>query len=811
MARYLCLIIFVAVQFQLHAQTGKKGEIKGKVNTENNKPADNATVSLLTLKDSVLIKAAVPDKDGSFDFENIKQGGYLISVSQVGYAKYFSASVVVDENNLLATLPPIYLTPSTHALTALTVEAKKPFIERKLDRLIVNVENSIVGAGGTVLNVLERSPGVSVNEEAGISLRGKQGLVFMIDGKPSPLSGTDLINYLKSVPSSTIEKIEIITNPSAKYDAAGNAGIINIVFKKDQRQGLNGNYTLSYGQGVYYKPSVAANINFRKKKWNLFGNYSIAEPKNFTKFYINRKFFDQTGATASVFDQTSFIKQPINSQNIKLGADFYATKKTVIGVMFNANVGNSTRDGFTNALITGPAGDLQYTTQSNNTFEGKNSNLFGNINFKHTFDSTGKELTVDADFGKYHSKALQDFINQYFSAGGYLTSDDRLKTDQQGTITVKSLKADYIRPLKNGAKFEAGIKTSFVKTDNDIKFFTVNGNTVTIDATRSNHFIYDENINAAYINYAKEFKKTDVQLGFRAEQTVTNGKQIATGDKFSRNYVQLFPSFFINQKLSEDNQLSFSYSRRIDRPTYRQLNPFKIFVDPYTYVVGDPSLKPVLTNSFEIDHTFKNKYITSLSYVKSKAVITDIFTQDDATKISYQSPANLQDYEQYNLGVTIPFSIKQWLNSNLISSVYWNKYTSPLQGGQLMTDYTTWDINSSNSFVIGKKGWSAELNGYYQSKQAWGLFFIKNLAQVSTGIQKTSKDKKSTFKLAMSDLFYTNHIAVIVKYQNQDFHTNRTWDSRAVTFSFTHRFGKNTVARARQRTTGVEDEKKRAN
>jgi hypothetical protein len=241
------------------------------------------------------------------------------------------------------------------------------------------------------------------------------------------------------------------------------------------------------------------------------------------------------------------------------------------------------------------------------------------------------------------------------------------------------------------------------------------------------------------------------------------------------------------------------------------LNPFKVFVDPYTYVVGEPSLDPVLTNSFEINHTFKNKYITTLSYVRSKATITDIFTQDDVTKISYQSPANIQDFEQYNLGVNIPFGIKKWMTSNITASIYWNRYSSPLQGGQLQNDYTSWDINCTNNFVIGKKGWSAELSGFYQSKNAWGLFFIKNLAQVSCGLQKTSKNRKSILKLGLSDIFRTNHIAVIVKYGNMDFHTNRTWDARALTFSYTHRFGKSTVARARQRSSGIEDEKKRAN
>lgn len=798
----VCALICSYVSFAQH-------RVSGYVYTDKSTPAENATVSLLRAKDSALVKTALPAKDGLFEFEHIKPGTYLVAVSHAGFKKFLSEQFNAGEQNSNISLQRIALSPVVQTQQTATVEARKPFIERKADRLIVNVENSIVSSGTNLLSVLERSPGVVVNEESGINLRGKSGVIIMIDGKPSPLSGPDLMQYLKSIPASTAEKIEIITNPSAKYDAAGNAGIINIKLKKDQRQGFNGSVTASLGQGFYSKPSGSTNLNFRKKNWNLFGNYALAYPTNLTNFYINRRFFDPQGVTASIFDQSSFTKQPISSQNIKAGADYYAGKNTVIGVLFNTNIVHADRNGFTQSKVTNAQDVVQYTSQTKLLYNGKNNNLFGNINFKHTFDTVGRELTMDIDMGRYRSLGLQDFNNQYFDAQGNPDNSDRLKTDQSGIITVKSAKADFLAPLKSG-KIEAGLKSSLVTTDSDIKFFTINGNNVTLDLTRSNQFIYKENVNAAYFNFAKEFSKMDLQFGLRIEHTVTNGQQVTTGEKFSRNYVLLFPSFAVSRKLSKQHELGITYSRRIDRPSYRQLNPFKVFVDPYTYVVGDPSLKPVLSNSFELNHTFKNKYITTLSYLRSRGVITDIFTQDDITKISYQSPANLNDFEQFNLGLTVPFSVKKWMNSNITGSVYRNNYTSPLQGGELQNDYTAWDVNVTNSFVLGKKGWSAELSGFYQSKNAWGLFLIRNLAQVSAGIQKTSKNKKTTYKLSGTDIFSTNHIAVIVKYQNMDFHTDRTWDSQTVVFTLTHRFGKNTVARARQRNSGIEDEKRRA-
>ena len=810
MLKYLSLAILALAHLSIaHAQAEQIGKISGQVNLENNKAADNATVALHRSTDSVLVKTALPNQEGFFEFENIKAGTYVLAVSQVGYAKFKSATISIGPQNWTVNLPPVVLTEKVQSLAEVTIEAKKPFIERKLDKLVVNVENSIASAGNSVLEVLERAPGVMVNQESSINLKGKQGVIVMIDGKLSPLSGADLIAYLKGIPASNIATIEIITQPSARYDAAGNAGIINIKFKKDQRQGLNGALTLNYGLGFYSKPSASTNLNFRKKQWNLFGNYSHAQPQHFTRFYINRKFFDANQDLQSTFDQTSFIKQPISSDNTRFGADYYVSKKTVIGALFNLNWNGSERNGKTNSLITLPNGQLDYTTRTDILLNENRFNGFGNFNLKHTFDSTGRELTTDIDYGQFSANTFQNINNANYNASNALIAADKLNTDQNGLITVRSLKADYVNPLKNNAKFEAGIKLSIVDSDNDVKFFDVTEETPVLDQSRSNHFIYRENVNAAYVSFAKEFKKFDLQLGLRMEQTSTKGEQLATGEEFSRSYANLFPSFVINRKLSDKHQLSLSYAKRIDRPSYRQLNPFKIFVDPYTYVVGEPTLKPVLTNSYEVNHTFLNKYVTSFSYASTREVITDIFVQDDLTKISYQIPANLQDFDQVNLGVFIPISIKKWLNSSINGSVYWNQYSSPLQGGNLLNDFTAWDTRINNTFVLGKKGWSAELSGFYQSKNAWGLFIIRNLAQVSSGIQKVSKDKNSTFKLAVSDIFYTNRIAVLVKYQNMDFFTDRTWDSKVATASFTHRFGKNTVTRARQRNSGVEDERRR--
>ncbi len=805
-------LIFVAIlllQYSYCLSQTKNGNVKGVVSSDKKIPVEFANVTLHTVADSVFVKASITDEKGLFELDNLADGNYYLKISNASFENFRSNDFSISPENPTLSFENVLLKPTSNALKEVVVTKEKQFIERKLDKIVINVENSIVSAGNTVLDVLERSPSVMVNQESSINLKGKSGVIVMIDGKPTPLSGTDLIVYLKSVPAANIQTIEIITNPSAKYDAAGNAGIINIKFKKDQKQGFNGSLTLNYGQGVYRKPSGSINMNLRDKKWNFFGSHSYANPINYGKFFINRKFFDDNHNITSNFEQNSFTKVPGISNNSRVGVDFYANEKTVFGVLSNGNWNNNDRYANTDAIITHPDGTLDYTTQTNILSDESRFNGFANFNFKHSFNTSGKELTADIDYGTFNAKTLQDIHNINANPDGSVLSDTMVETNQTGIIKVKSIKTDYAHPFSEKMKLEVGLKSSLVTSDNDVKFYNVENGGPILDATKSNHFIYEENINAAYASFAKELTKWDFQCGLRMEHTKTNGEQIATGEQFSRNYLTFFPNAVVNRKFSEENSLSFTYAKRIDRPTYRQLNPFKIFVDSYTYVVGDPTLNSVITHAFELNHTFKGKYITILSYTRSKESITDIFVQDDDTQISYQIPANIQDYEQFNLGVYIPLKYRKIVNSTLSASVYLNKYSSPLNGGNLQQDFTSWDMNWSNSFNLGKS-WTAELNGYYQSRMVWGLFYIKNLAQISAGIQKVSNDKNSIFKLNVSDIFLTNHIAVDVQYQNQDFFTERTWDSRVVTLSYTYRFGKNTVSKARQRTTGVEEEKRRA-
>lgn len=780
--------------------------IKGRVADGQDKGIEVCNVYLLKAIDTSMIDFTLSDESGQYIFNSVQADDYFIKVSHIVYSDTMTAMFHLSDSETKTI--DIAILDASHALNEVTVVAQKPFLERQMDKLVVNVENSILATGNTVLDILQRSPGVMVNQESSINMKGKSGVMVMIDGKPSPLSGPELIAYLRSVPSENIKSIELISNPSAKYDAAGNAGIINIRFKKDQRLGFNGSASLSSGKGMFYKHTAATNLNYRNQWVNVFGSYSRGLPTQLTEFFIHRNFFDAQRNVISGFDQNSFMKQPFKTHNVRLGIDFNIGKKTVLGILTNSNFMIQNRTGNTETNVTDASGTLDYITNTNMLMDEDRDNTFYNLNFKHSFTNNA-EWTADVDYGTISAATIQNINNSNSNVNNQIISSNKLFTDQLGSIDVRSFKSDFTKTFGPQMKFETGIKLSKVGSDNDVKFFNVVDNENIPDVNNTNHFIYDETITAAYAMFMKEYTKFSFQGGLRYEHTSTAGNQLSTGQQFERNYGSLFPNLTLNWKENDAHIFGLTYSKRIDRPSYRQLNPFKIFVDTYTYVVGDPALKPVITHNFEFSHTFKGKYITSLSYAESKETITDIFAQDDDTKISYQIPANIQDFQMVNLSFYIPFTFAKVINSNFSANGYWNKYVSPLQGGLLTNSNFAYDFGMQNNISFGK-GWSGETSAFYQARSVWGLFIIKDLGQLSLGVQKVVNNKNTTLKLAFSDILKTNHIAVEVDYQNMDFYTDRTWDSRVATLSINHRFGKNTVARSRQRTTGVEDEKRRA-
>jgi hypothetical protein len=807
-------ILPLAALFFLVGQTvfSQTVTLSGFVADSKNQPLEAASVSLLRSADSSLVKMELTDAVGRYEFSNIKPGAYRVAVSMLGFEKTIGVEVAALTPGETYAQPPIQLAESSAALQEVTVAAKKPFVEKRADRLIVNVESSIAAAGSNTLEVLERSPGVVVDQNDNISLRGKSGVLVMIDGKLQVMSGTELGNFLRGLPANSVERIEIITNPSAKYDAQGNAGIIDIRMKKDQRLGLNGTFNSNFGQGRYPKAGAGLSLNFREKKVNLFGNYNYNFRKGFNHLVLYRSFFEN-GSLTGAYDQDNFMTFPFNTHNARIGADFFPSKKTIIGVVASG-VDNRFKPKGDNIsqVLNGDSERASYFTTSNRSQDRWN-NYALNLNLKQTLDSAGQELTADLDHARYWNETDQKFTTNYFDLSDQLAGDTYIIVgDLNGNLNIYSAKADYVKPLPKHAKIEAGVKSSYVEADNDVQFFSQTGNGPLLpDAGKSNRFIYKENINAAYLNWSQPFgKKFSVQAGLRAEQTNVDGNQVTTNFRFDTSYLRLFPSVFLSQKLNEKNQIDLSVSRRLNRPSYSQLNPFKFFLDPSTFKEGNPYLRPQFTWNYELSYTLNQLYIFTLGYSKTTDNITNVIIPDEQNlQVTIQTDKNLTTFEYYGLNVYAPASPAKWWNFNNNLNVYYGHYTGDLANTPLSNGNAVFSISSNHTFTLGN-GFAAELNGMYHSKSVYGYMVARPQGFVTVGVQKNFADKRSTLKFSVSDIFYNQIPAASMEFTDytETFRAER--ETRVAMLTFSHRFGKNTVAPSRRRTGGAEEEKGRA-
>jgi iron complex outermembrane recepter protein len=806
MKHCLTFFIYLLIILQASAQSGR-GAIQITVSNELNTPAEHATVELLKT-DSSLVKIALTNSAGIAEFEAISFGDYLLRASIVHHKTYYSEQFTLSADNQTKT---IRATVSKLAaeMQGVTVSAKKPFVQRLTDRIVVNVENSIIGSGSSAMDVLERSPGVRIGQNDLISLAGKPGVIIMINGKNVPMSGEELGNYLRSLPASVIERIDIITNPSARYDAAGNAGIIDIRMKKDQKLGANGTITAGYGQGRYPKANTGGTFNYRSKKLNIFGNLNYSYAKHFNNL-VTQRFFYSNGVYTGSYDQDNLIYRVFNSGVARLGADYFLNKKTVVGVLLTGSRFMTKRYGDNASQVLDQDNNKQASFNTRADGDENYKNYVVNFNLKHTFDSTGKELTADFDVAGYYRDWQSFFSTGYYDANEVPTQPLFLaRTSQQGFTGINTLKVDYVHPLTKSAKFETGFKTSFVRSNNDVRFFDRSNGAEKLDSSQSNSFRYKENINAAYLNFSKQWKKFSLQLGLRAEETNVETYQVFDKSAFDTSYLRLFPSAFFNYRPTENNTIGISVSRRIDRPGYNQLNPFRIFVDPSFYAAGDPLLKPSFTWSYELSYTRKQLNVT-LAYSRTTNPWTIVLIPSESNpRVTIQTPINYDRFDYYGMNFNLPLRITKWWNVINNGNVYVARNKGYIAKTVVNSTTLNAQFSTNHTLTIGN-GWSSEVNFTFDSGNNTGFMRDRFYWILGAGIQKTLLAKKGTLRFNVTDILWRQWPQFRSIYTNYREFLYAKRDTRVANITFTYRIGKNTVTQARRRTTASEEERRRA-
>jgi hypothetical protein len=799
----------------LSAQAQNGGKISGSIKDGGNqKIIDAASVSLLRVKDSSLVKVAITDATGNFSFDNVKPGEYLVLATSVGHSKTYSQPVTLG--TAPATVGVLQLVPVNKNMKEVVVTAKKPLIERKIDRTVVNVEASISNVGNSALEVLEKAPGVTVDKDGNISLKGKSGVVVLVDGRPSYLSGPDLANLLKSMSASQLEQIEIMTNPPAKYDAAGNSGVINIKTKKNKQFGYNGSITTGYTQGRYARFNDNLNFNYRNGKINLFTSLNYNRNNRGEELYISRNMRDaNTKQLLHIFDQTSLMRNRSHYYGAKVGVDYSVSKKTTIGMVLNGFYKPSTWQSNSNTYILDPNYNLESQTIASVRNDEKWKNFSGNLNLRTALDSAGQELTTDLDYIQYTATSSQPLVSRDYDAHGNPTSlSETLLGTLPTNIKIYSGKVDYTLPLKKGAKFEAGIKSSYVKTDNNAIYDSVYSSYTVLDSARSNHFIYDENINAAYVNYSRPLsKKWNAQLGLRLENTNAKGvssgyeydqvndKFVAAQKSFKRNYTQLFPTVYLQYTANASNEFVINYGRRIDRPDYEDMNPFVHFLDKYTFEQGNPNLNAQFAHNIELSHTYKGFLTTTVNYTSTNNIIQQVLEQNELTNETFIKKANIARLQQWGLAVSANKDIKKWWTASIYTNVFNNHFNGVVNNENISISNTTFLVQTQQQFKWGK-GWSAEVSAFYRSKGIEGVIFIKPIAQMNLAFGKQVLKNKGSIRVNFRDVFAGGVFKGYSKYSNVDAQFRNVNDSRAVSVSFTYRFNKGKLKAGNNRKSG---------
>ena len=779
--------------------------ISGKVINDNGNTVPSASIALYAAKDSSLIKAIVNLNDGDFEIKELKPGKYFLIVTSVGYKQGGSKNFELKGSQSYF-LAPISLSTDHTKLTDVNIQAKKPMIEVTADKTIFNIEGSINANGSNAFELLQKSPGVTIDNDDNIVLKGKNGVRIYIDGKLSQMGGKDLSEFLRSINSADLEAIEMISNPSAKYDASGNAGIINLRLKKNKNFGTNG--SISAGGGFAHSPKVNSsfNINHRDKTINAFANYS-------NSFGMRRQFFNLYRIQKdTVYDQHTINYTDPHIHNFKTGMDFFINPKNTIGFLVNGNFNNVTysNDGYALIMRKGVVSPEKILFASG-VQDVERSNVNYNINYRYANKVT--ELLIDGDLGRFRSKATSLQPNDYKTPSGTLLEEKIYRNSTPTDIDIETFKIDYETSAGKG-KFGIGGKYSNVKTKNIFDFYNVLAGMNVMDSNRSNKFNFTENINAGYINFSSPLgKMLNMRAGVRMENTKSEGDLTSLNPQpeknVKRNYIDFFPSGALTLTPNEKNSFNLSYSRRIDRPSYADLNPFEDKIDELTYQKGNAFLRPQYTNVFEFTHTYKSKFNTTLSYSHIKDFRTNIIDTTESNRV-FRTVKNLASQDIFNFNFSAPITITKWWNAFFTANAYNSFYKADFgTNKKINLNIFAYSFFAQQTFAL-TDGFTFELSGFYNSPTIWGgTFKTDAVYNVDAGIQKSIFKKNGNIKISYTDILRSQTFRGISDFGGAYLDVSGRGESTQLRINFTYRFGNKQVKAARQHKSGLEEENNR--
>lgn len=794
MKSLVTLCFLVAPTLLVQAQTS--GQVTGQLLDEHRQPLPFATVLLQPLPDTTALRAMPAGSDGRYAFTAVPTGQYRIIATLVGYQRFCSAAFTLSTTRPGLQLPATQLWPAAQQLGSVQVVGQRPLLEMQGGKLVVNVAASPAAAGGTALEALQKVPGLMVMGNR-LSLAGREGLTILLDGRTTHY--TDVVSFLRDFPSSNIERLEVLAQPGAAYDAAGSAGIINIVLKQNTERGTNGTLGLTGSYGRFGKGGGTLDGNHRTQGLNVFGSYGYTYRQTYEQLDTDRALTE--AGQIRTYQQQSYQPRTAHVHTTRLGADYALTPRQTLGMLLS---GYATRTNVqAENTIAADQGAL-FRTDTRSTSQRPTTSYAGNLNYKFAFTPQGRALVADADYSRYTTGNDSHLTNTLQS--NQATTQQQLGFDQQTAIRLGSAKVDYLHPLGKLGKLATGAKLSAADIDSRLNYRQFTQGDWQPDAGRSDHFRYQERTAAAYVSLDQALAGVQVVAGLRAEQTHSVATSVALAKTVARDYRQFFPSVSLDKPLTKTLGANLSYSRRLDRPSYQDLNPSVVYLDPYSQQRGNPFLQPQLTSLYQAGLTYQQQPVLLLGYSRTTNAISLATARQDS--VLYQTTTNLGRLDRYSATLNFPVRLGQRVSGYGGTILYYNQYRSEYLGGQ----YTNGRLSATfylQTKVSLPQAFSLEVSGFFQMAGVNGLLNYRPFGALNLGLQKSLWHEQAQLRLAVSDALFTNKQRGTVRYQDLDVRFFNQTETQQVRLSLTYQLGNQALRAARKRATGLEEERGR--
>ncbi len=784
--------------------------IKGTVTDSVNAGFPFVNIALLNAADSSNAKGTISDENGKYEFTKIRPGNYLLKFFAIGYAETYSGSFALDSLSEL-TLPAVTLRNKGINLNEVSVTSIKKTIEFKNGMTVLNVENSIMAAGNTVLDVLKRIPGVTVDNKNNISISGKQGVRIMLDGRMQQLSMEQVVSMMSAMSADQLTKIEVMKSPPVKYDSEGNAGIINLVTKKVNTKGYSGAINYNPGMGQRFGNSMYGTLNFKSNKLTVYSNINPMYKTFFDRYDYHKEVTYQDRKT--IFDHTGDHENLRKYVSGKIGADYALTKKTTIGgfIANTVNDANPTEHGYVSINGYDDLGfdHYQYVTDDKVFW----SNPAYNFNAEHKFDTLGTNLSLSVDYADFNSKSDRRSESVFFNNdASYAKPPQIYRSNNDTKIGIFTQKLDFQMYLKPTWLMEVGGKTTFVNNNTNFVFNrldTISG-LFTTDTSFTNLYQYKENLIAGYINFRKEFKKGSLSAGVRAENTEITGHNFTNGFKLVKSYLNFFPNVSFDYQLNSKHTIQLGYNRRLDRPDYSQLNPAKHFEDQYAVGAGNPYLNPQYSDNVDLVHVYNDWITNSVGYAHFTQLFSGVTYQNDSTKVSTFTQVNLDQSNYYYYNLFLQKQLKQWWNMEFSLNVFYVNYKSKINGTTLDVNTVSSNIYFNNDFIL-PKDFKIQLTTHYNAPTRSGPESYKANGSVDLGIKKAFSKGKFNIMVQFLDMFYTDISRSLYNFGNQYYTFNSRDDTRRFRLTLSYKFGKMNIRVNEKRSNEQEDNRIKKN